>query len=206
MTIDTNDLLNSILESLSRVDYIKPQDVPNIPLYMDQVTTFMDAQLAASKRYPEDMILTKTMINNYAKNDLLPPPLKKKYSKEHLLLLIFVYYFKNLLSITDIQSLLKPITDRYFQSSSGFTMEDIYNEVFRLEKSQIDVLKEDISNRYQLAQETFSDAPEEDQEFLKTFSFICLLSFDVYLKKQMIESMIDQFNPKGKEKGKKEKK
>lgn len=206
MTIDTNDLLNSILESLSRVDYIKPQDVPNIPLYMDQVTTFMDAQLAASKRYPEDKILTKTMINNYAKNDLLPPPLKKKYSKEHLLLLIFVYYFKNLLSITDIQSLLKPITDRYFQSSSGFTMEDIYNEVFRLEKSQIDVLKEDISNRYQLAQETFSDAPEEDQEFLKTFSFICLLSFDVYLKKQMIESMIDQFNPKGKEKGKKEKK
>lgn len=206
MTIDTNDLLNSILESLSRVDYIKPQDVPNIPLYMDQVTTFMDAQLADSKRYPEDKILTKTMINNYAKNDLLPPPLKKKYSKEHLLVLIFIYYFKNLLSITDIQSLLKPITDRYFQSSSGFTMEDIYNEVFRLEKSQIDVLKEDISNRYQLAQETFSDAPGEDQEFLKTFSFICLLSFDVYLKKQMIESMIDQLNPKEKEKGKKEKK
>lgn len=206
MTINTNDLLNSILESLSRVDYIKPQDVPNIPLYMDQVTTFMDAQLAASKRYPEDKILTKTMINNYAKNDLLPPPLKKKYSKEHLLVLVFIYYFKNLLSITDIQSLLKPITDRYFHSSSGFTMEDIYNEVFRLEKSQIDVLKEDISNRYQLAQETFSDAPEEDQEFLKTFSFICLLSFDVYLKKQMIETMIDQLNPKEKEKGKKEKK
>lgn len=206
MTINTNDLLNSILESLSRVDYIKPQDVPNIPLYMDQVTTFMDAQLAASKRYPEDKILTKTMINNYAKNDLLPPPLKKKYSKEHLLVLVFIYYFKNLLSITDIQSLLKPITDRYFHSSSGFTMEDIYNEVFRLEKSQIDVLKEDISNRYQLAQETFPDAPEEDQEFLKTFSFICLLSFDVYLKKQMIETMIDQLNPKEKEKGKKEKK
>jgi len=74
MTIDTNDLLNSILGSLSRIDYIKPEEVPNIPLYMDQVTTFMDAQLASSKRYPEDKILTKTMINNYAKNDLLPPP------------------------------------------------------------------------------------------------------------------------------------
>ena len=81
MTIDTSDLLNSILGSLSRIDYIKPEEVPNIPLYMDQVTTFMDAQLASSKRYPEDKILTKTMINNYAKNDLLPPPLKKKYSK-----------------------------------------------------------------------------------------------------------------------------
>lgn len=195
MTIDTNDMLNSILNSLSRIDYIKPGDIPNIPLYMDQVTTFMDAQLSASKRYESDKILTKTMINNYAKNDLLPPPTKKKYSKEHLLLLVFIYYFKNLLTITDIQALLKPITDKYFQDSDSLTLEDIYNEVFRLEKSQIDVLKEDISNRYQLSRETFPDAPEEDQEFLKTFSFICLLSFDVYVKKQIIEKLIDQMNP-----------
>ena len=46
MTIDTNDMLNSILESISRIDYIKPEDIPNIPLYMDQVTTYMDTQLA----------------------------------------------------------------------------------------------------------------------------------------------------------------
>ena len=195
MTIDTNDMLNSILSSLSRIDYIKPGDIPNIPLYMDQVTTFMDAQLSASKRYESDKILTKTMINNYAKNYLLPPPTKKKYSKEHLLLLVFIYYFKNLLTITDIQALLKPITDKYFQDSDSLTLEDIYNEVFRLEKSQIDILKEDISNRYHLSRETFSDAPEEDQEFLKTFSFICLLSFDVYVKKQIIEKLIDQMNP-----------
>ena len=199
MTIDTNDLLNSILGSLSRIDYIKPEEVPNIPLYMDQVTTFMDAQLASSKRYPEDKILTKTMINNYAKNDLLPPPLKKKYSKEHLLVLVFIYYFKSILSITDIQALLKPITDTYFPASEDLSLEDI----FRLQKSQVDVLKEDIANRYRLSRETFQDAPEKDQEFLKTFSFICLLSFDVYVKKQLIESLIDDLNPDTKEKKKK---
>lgn len=195
MTIDTSDLLNSILQSLSRIDYIKPGDIPNIPLYMDQVTTFMDAQLASSKRYESDKILTKTMINNYAKNDLLPPPIKKKYSKEHLLLLVFIYYFKNLLSITDIQTLLKPITDKYFKSSDTLSLEDIYNEVFRMEKSQVDVLKQDITDRYCLSQETFSDVPEEEREFLKTFSFICLLSFDVYVKKQIIENLLDQMNP-----------
>ena len=47
MTIDTNDILNSILESLSRIDYIRPEEIPNIDLYMDQVTTFMDTQLAS---------------------------------------------------------------------------------------------------------------------------------------------------------------
>lgn len=39
MTINTQDMIGSILESISRIDYIKPEDIPNINLYMDQVTT-----------------------------------------------------------------------------------------------------------------------------------------------------------------------
>lgn len=65
--MDTKQFLRSILDSLQQIDYVKPEDVPNIDLYMDQVTTFMDSQLAASKRHDDDKILTKTMINNYAK-------------------------------------------------------------------------------------------------------------------------------------------
>ncbi len=191
MTIDTNDILNSILESLSRIDYIKPENVPDIDLYMDQVTTFMDAELSSTKRYPEDKILTKTMINNYAKNHLLPPPQKKKYSREHMLLLIFIYYFKNILSIGDIQALLEPITEKYFQKKQDFDLTRLYNEVFQLEKGQIEAMRETLIQNWDLAQSTFEDAPEEDQEFLKQFSFICLLSFDVYVKKQVIEKMID---------------
>lgn len=194
MKIDKNDVLNSILNSLSRIDYIKPGDIPNIPLYMDQVTTFMDAQLESTKRFEDDKILTKTMINNYAKSDLLPPPLKKKYSKEHLLLLIFIYYFKNFLTITDLQSILKPITDRFFNNDGSFSLEQVYTEVFEMEHNQVQILKSEIQNAYQRSTETFQDAPEEEQEFLKMFSFICILSFDVYVKKQIIESLIDQFN------------
>ena len=134
MTIDDKDMINSILESVSRIDYIKPEDIPNIDLYMDQVTTFMEEQLVSSKRYADDKILTKTMINNYAKNKLLPPPEKKRYSKEHVLMLIFIYYFKNILSINDIQTLLTPITQEYFKSMTGKDMTYIYNEVFSMEK------------------------------------------------------------------------
>ncbi len=205
MKIDKNDVLNSILNNLSKIDYIKPGDIPNIPLYMDQVTTFMDAQLESTKRFDEDKILTKTMINNYAKSDLLPPPLKKKYSKEHLLLLIFIYYFKNFLTITDLQSILKPITDRFFNTDGGFSLEQVYTEVFEMEHEQVQILKAEIQNAYQRSTKTFQDAPEEDQEFLKMFSFICILSFDVYVKKQIIESLIDQFNNSAETKTKSEK-
>ena len=87
MTLETEDLLQSILDRLDRIDYIRPDDIPDIELYMDQVTTFMDSRLKNAARNPEaDKILTKTMINNYAKNDLLPPPVRKKYSREHMLI------------------------------------------------------------------------------------------------------------------------
>lgn len=191
MTIDKDDLLNSIIESLDRIRYIKLEDIPNIDLYMDQVTTFMEKKLKSTKRNPEeDKILTKTMINNYAKNDLLPPPVKKKYSREHVLLLIFIYYYKGILTINDIQTILTPVTEQFFQKED-FSIGDIYEEVFGLEKSQVDVLKEDVVKKFGIAGETFQNAPEESQEFLQLFSFICMLSFDVYVKKLLIEKMVD---------------
>lgn len=196
MTIDTEDLLNSILESLTRIEYIKPEEVPNIDLYMDQVTTFMDKRLRSTSRNPgDDKILTKTMINNYAKNDLLPPPVKKKYSKEHVLLLIFIYYYKGILSINDIQTLLRPITEKFFQNDGDFSLEDIYNEVFSMEEEQVESLKKNVLEKYKRAWKTFEDAPEESQAFLKSFSFICLLSFDVYVKKLLIEKLLDEMKP-----------
>ena len=203
MTIDPQDILNSILSSLERIDYIRPREIPDIDLYMDQVTTFMEEHLHSSKRYPEDKILTKTMINNYAKNRLIPAPEKKKYSKEHMLLLIYIYYYKGILSISDIQSLLEPLTDRYFHTKEPLNMQSIYETVFSLEKSQVDKMKEDVIKSYQIASDTFQDAPEEEQQFLHIFSFICLLSFDVYVKKQVIEKLIDGLPRK--EAGKKKK-
>lgn len=205
MHIDTNDLLQSILASFDRIDYVKSQDIPNIDLYMDQVTTFMDKNLRKSSRYPEnDKVMTKTMINNYAKNDLLPPPIKKKYSKEHVLVLIFIYYYKGILSINDIQTLLQPITTQFFQTEGEFDIASVYDEVFGLEKEQIDALKKDVMEKYEYSTKTFEDAPEESKEFLKLFSFICLLSFDVYMKKLLIEKLVDEIKEK-ESKSKKEK-
>ena len=109
MTIDNDDLLNSIRES-------------------------------------RDKILTKTMINNYAKNDLLPPPVKKKYSREHVMLLVFIYYYKGFLSISDIQTLLGPITERYFHNGQAYNLEDIYREAFGMEDKMLQSMKADVQD------------------------------------------------------------
>jgi len=191
MDKDIKKSLMDLLSKLMSIDYIRPEAIPNIELYMDQITSFMEGQLTGSKRRDEDKFLTKTMINNYTKNNLLPPPVKKKYSKEHLVCLIFIYYLKNILSINDIRTILDPITAKYFENKDGFSMEDVYAEIFRIEQEEATKIYKELSKKYTIAKETFIDFPEEDRELLQTFSYISLLSYDVYMKKMMIQKIID---------------
>ena len=195
MTLDNEDVLNSILASLNRIENIKLEDIPNIDLYMDQLTTFMEEKLRKTTRYPnEDKVLTKTMINNYAKNDLLPPPVRKKYSKDHLILLIFIYYFKNILSINDIQTLLSPVKERFHTSDTdNLTLSDIYRVLNEQDMQEVEAVKEDVTRKYHIAQEAFTDAPEEMKDKMQMFSFISLLSYDVYVKKLIIEKLLDNY-------------
>lgn len=173
-----------------KLDYIYPEDIPSIELYMDQITTFMDKQLHGNKRHEEDKILTKTMINNYSKNALLPPSDKKKYSKDHIILLIYIYYLKNFLSINDIQNLLQPMTDSYFQKSSGTTMADIYTDLFSLEQQYGIKVRESIQEVYEIADKQF----EASDDYLKTYAMITMLSYDIYAKKQLVEKLIDSLH------------
>ena len=190
VSVTNQELYKELLRKLSNLDFIKPEDIPGIDLYMDQVTTFMNDHLADAKRREDDKILTKTMINNYAKINLLPPPVKKKYSKEHMLLLIFIYYMKSFLSITDIQELFSPLTS-HFGKTEKWNLEDIYSEVVSFESEEMRRLLKDIHTKFKLSQTSFQDAPKEEQEELQLFAFICMLGFDVYLKKRMIETIID---------------
>ena len=60
MNDDNKAFINALLKKLVKLNYIKPNEVPNINLYMDQVTTFMDEHLSDVKRHADDKILTKT--------------------------------------------------------------------------------------------------------------------------------------------------
>ena len=182
------------------------QQLPSMPLYLEQVLALLEEWLGPYLGKEDGTILTKTMINNYAKNNLIPPPEKKKYTKEHILCLIFIYYFKNILSISDIQRILNPITDKYFgKGSSEMSLEDIYKEVFGLEHQETLNIMKDLAKKFNTSMKTFEGMEGEDAELLRTFSFICMLSYDVYLKKTIIERIVDQMLHEEKDPSKKEK-
>ena len=201
--------MEDLKEKLSKwleLDYILPEDIPNIDLYMDQITTFMDTELKNSTRFEGDKIFTKTMINNYSKNDLLPPSNKKKYSRNHMILLIYIYYLKNFMSISDIKSLLAPLKDHFYDDDRELSFYDIYEEIYHLEHGQKPVITESVGEDLKRAEKSFSFVKDKkDRDLLQTFSFITLLCYDIYAKKQLIEKMIDNLytpDPESKKKKK----
>ncbi len=189
--VNTEKILNEVLKKFNIIDAV---DIPSIDLYMDQVTTFMNKHLSESKRFPDDKILTKTMINNYSKNELLPPPVKKRYSKNHIILLILIYYYKNILSISDINTILTPLCDSYFENNDTISLEEIYSKSCELESGLIDSIKDDIRHMIDDSKNQFTEVAKEDKEFLQLYSLITSLCFDVYIKKQMLEGIIDSMN------------
>lgn len=198
--------IEKIIEStINKMKLIDSADIPAIDLYMDQVTTFMEKNLKEFKRYEDDKILTKTMINNYAKNNLLPPPEKKRYSKEHVLMLVFIYYFKSVMSITDIKKMLTPLADRYFENNGSFKLEEIYEEVATICKEEMEHMKAEVAHELSISRDRFEDLPKKEKEFLQNFVMVCVLSYDMYIKKQLLESIIDSMPDIDDIKNKKEK-
>ena len=190
-----NDIPSVIEEVFKRYtdgSYIKASMLPDLDLYVDQITTFLTRHLAKTIRFEDDKIMTKTMINNYTKNHLLPPPDKKKYSRDHILLMIFIYYFKNFLPISDIKTILGPLTDKYFHKDADLNLEAIYTTLFSKEDTFVQEVLENVMKQFHMSADLFPDAPKADQASLRDFTFICMLSLDIYLKKQLIEAILDK--------------
>lgn len=189
---DISSVIEEVFKRYTDGSYIKASMLPDLDLYVDQITTFLTRHLAKTIRFEDDKIMTKTMINNYTKNHLLPPPDKKKYSRDHILLMIFIYYFKNFLPISDIKTILGPLTDKYFHKDADLNLEAIYTTLFSKEDTFVQEVLENVMKQFHMSADLFPDAPKADQASLREFTFICMLSLDIYLKKQLIEAILDK--------------
>ena len=199
--MQSEDLINQVLEEIESFNI---DDIPNIDLYMDQVTTYLNGKFNTSKRHDDDKLLTKTMINNYAKSRLLPPPEKKKYSKDQMIILILIFFFKNVISINDIQTIVTPLLKDYYNNDDiPNSLEDVTNAFLNhVQKSD---LIEPLIKEFKNSQNIFGDLESSDRESIETIGLIATLSYDMYIRKRLIEKLIDSL-PSSKENTGKDKK
>ena len=82
------------------------EELPALPLYMDQVIFLLNQYLSWDQEQMQEKPLTPAMINNYVKLKIIPPPEKKRYSRRHLAWLVMVCLLKQTLSTNDIRRML----------------------------------------------------------------------------------------------------
>jgi DNA-binding transcriptional MerR regulator len=145
----------------------------------------MEDKLEKFKRTEEDKILTKTMINNYTKNEIIPSPKKKKYSKEHMMLLILTYHMKQTLSMGDIHSLLSPI-------SENDDVETLYKNFLEIQLKEYNEFPKEILKKVDEL-ETQISSHEDESNHLMIYSIIFFLIIQASMQKKLAETLIDNF-------------
>lgn len=178
------------LKKMIMENQIQLEDIPKIDLYMDQVIQLFENKFGSSKRNEEEKVLTKTMINNYAKGKLFFPVKNKKYSKEHLILIALIYQLKGALSISDIKETIKGINERTVEG--GFDLDRFYQLYLDLTAQNLETFKEDLQNqsgRVKAEAEALEETASTDLEKVLMVSSLVHMS---NLYRKAAEHLVDE--------------
>lgn len=185
--------LNKLVEEIISSKDISLTEIPCVDLYMDQVTTFFNEKLGSLKRSEEDKILTKTMINNYTKGKVLMPAKNKKYTNEHMILLILIYNLKQIISISDINTVFDPIIDVKAPKGTNLSLEDLYNNFLDIKEVQNQEFSKDIDKDTEFIKDRIKEVGEEDGDLTELILMVLLLINKANMQKRLAEKLIDNF-------------
>ncbi len=182
-----NETFDNILKQIENMSSLKSEDIPSLDLYMDQIMTLFDINLANNKRHEDDKLLTKTMINNYSKEGLIKPIKGKKYSKDHILQMLLIYSLKNTISIQEIKKVLQPYHEHIEE------IEPIYNKFLEIKEQ----LSHDITvSTCNVVEEHHMNLDNPDHMVILLL-LICSLSNQY---KMIAEKILDTFYPDSEDK------
>jgi hypothetical protein len=187
--------VNRILTKLGLEHQITLEDVPRIDLYMDQVIQLFENKFNSSKRNAEEKVLTKTMINNYAKGKLLFPIKKKKYSKEHILLISLIYQLKGALSINDIKNTMREVNEKI--EEGDLNLDEFYNSYLNLTVRNGERFEEDLQARAKDVNEEITKINnKQNADYLEQVLLITSLVNISNLYRKAAEQLVDEISLK----------
>lgn len=127
-------------------------ELPNVDLYLDQVVNFINSTLSPyiflnnDKKDENIQILTKTMINNYVKNNLIEAPEKKLYSKIQLAKLFAICILKQVYSMQDIKTLISLALENSTAEEKYDCFCDLFEECLNCTFNQKDFVDNNADN------------------------------------------------------------
>lgn len=172
------------LISLEKVHIPRWNELPNVELYLDQIVTFINSSLSEflplntnsdKSNKDENQILTKTMINNYVKNNLIEAPIKKKYSKIQCAKIFAICILKQVYSMNDIYNLISLALKHYQVDYAYDKFCNLFEQALKCAFNKEDFIDHD-------------DSKENNKYLLKSVLLSC--SYKIYVK-NIVNNMND---------------
>jgi hypothetical protein len=197
--MDKNNM-EELIGSLGLERQLLPGELPGIDLYMDQVIQLFENTFGSATRSQGEKVLTKTMINNYAKGKLFTPVKNKKYSREQLMMISLIYQLKGALSIQDIKQTLDGANEKALKGV--LRIEDFYSSYLQMAEQNLASFKDDIQHRSCLAREQAEELEAGGDGDLEKILLILSLVHMGNMYRRTAEKLIDELSgnppaPKG---------
>lgn len=181
--------IDELISSLALTNHISLQDIPKMDLYIDQVIELFEESFKESKREQKEKILTKTMVNNYAKGKLFFPVQNKKYSKEHIMLMSLIYQLKGALSIKDIKDCLQILNKEIVDDN--FNLEEFYESYLQLSFKNIAVFQDDLRQKAEEVKEEIDSIDGKNKTEMERTLLIASLVSASNLYRRAAEKLVD---------------
>lgn len=172
------ELLREWLDNLAKFKLPEYENLPNLGLYMDQVTHYVNSLL--NPIIHDDSRLTSSMVNNYVKQNIVPAPINKKYGRGHLVHLIGICVVKQVLAMSN----LKILVDTYEEFDEEKVYKLLGHSLYQEINSLINTYRRKLS-----ALERIKPSEEEKKTYL--LGFAVKLSIEAELKKIVAEKIVD---------------
>lgn len=195
--------INKLIENMHLKAQLSLEDIPDLNLYMDQVIQLFENKFADSKRNENEKVLTKTMINNYAKGKLFFPVKNKKYSSEHLMLISMIYQMKGTLSINDVKQTFETLNEKI--TNHAFQLQDLYKSYLQLDQDNVDFFTEALNEHSDAVHREVAHLDDDDKGYLEQLLMIAVLTNMSNYYRRAAEKIVDvvgneQMDQKGQQK------
>lgn len=200
-----DECIKKLFEYIEKIGIFKLPNyelLPSIPLYMEQVTKYINMSLAPLVNDDNSSLITGYMVNNYVKAKIINPPKDKQYDDEHIAYLIFITLLKNSASLKDIATFIELdkefIKDRkdlynFYKKLQEQILQETQGDIFKLFK-EYDLNAEEIENApVQNAEEAqkITEENKENKKFSKEVREFARIALRLYIESETRKIVAD---------------
>ena len=187
------EFLNQVMDKYAKTGLLLPDEMPEVELYMDQVVSLLNKELAVYKEKEQD-VFTKSMVSNYVKHKVLPKPENKKYNKEHMVILNMIFQLKSIFQMDEMKVLFKSFVENHESIlEEQYDMEGLYDSLLRSRDKEILQMTNHIHEDIEYVKAVMEEMGTSDDDAHEIMGVILILAIQSNASRLMARKLLNEY-------------